>query len=45
MAEKIAEGSLTLPKEEVERKEYWTVKKMLEEAGYIHYEIFLLKNM
>lgn len=39
MAEKIAEGSLTLPKEEVERKEYWTVKKMLEEAGYIHYEI------
>lgn len=30
---------ISLPKEEVERKMYWTAKKMLEKAGYIHYEI------
>lgn len=39
LAQEIQEGSLILPKEETERKEYWTVKKMLEEAGYVHYEI------
>jgi len=36
---RIEEGELSLPKEDVERKEYWTVKNMLEEAGFIHYEI------
>lgn len=39
LAKKIEEGTLVLPKEDIERKEYWAVKKMLEEAGYVHYEI------
>jgi len=39
IAQKIEEGSLVLPKEDIERKEYWMVKNKLEEAGYIHYEI------
>lgn len=39
LAQEIQEECLVLPKEETERKEYWTVKKMLEEAGYVHYEI------
>ena len=33
------EGKIELPDEELERKMYWMVKKTLEEAGYIHYEI------
>ncbi len=32
-------GKLILPSEEVERKMYWKVKEMLEQNGYIHYEI------
>lgn len=32
-------GELELPSEEIERKMYWKVKEMLEESGYIHYEI------
>ena len=36
---KISCGELILPNEELERKEYWLVKKELEEAGYNHYEI------
>ena len=36
---KLEENNLDLPKEEIERKMYWTVKKDLENAGYIHYEI------
>lgn len=30
---------LKLPDEAIERKMYWNVKKMLENEGYIHYEI------
>lgn len=36
---KISKGLLKLPDEEIERKMYWNVKKKLEKAGYIHYEI------
>lgn len=36
---KLEEHQLELPKEEIERKMYWTVKQELEMAGYIHYEI------
>lgn len=35
---KVEEG-LELPDEELERKMYWTVKQILEQNGYIHYEI------
>lgn len=35
----IESKKLELPQEEVERKMYWTVKSMLEKAGYVHYEI------
>lgn len=35
----VAEGKIELPSEKLERRMYWTVKEMLEEAGYIHYEI------
>lgn len=37
--EKIKNKELYLPSEKLERKMYWEVKKKLEEAGYIHYEI------
>ena len=37
--EKIRNKELYLPSEKLERKMYWEVKKELEEAGYIHYEI------
>ncbi len=36
---KIADGQLKLPNEELEREEYWEVKKFLESLGYKHYEI------
>ena len=36
---KIENGELELPNENLERKEYWEVKKTLEEFGYKHYEI------
>lgn len=36
---KIEKGELELPNENLERKEYWEVKKTLEEFGYKHYEI------
>lgn len=35
----INDGILKLPDEQLERKEYWLVKTMLENAGYKHYEI------
>lgn len=35
----VMNGTLKLPDEEIERKMYWKVKKMLENEGYIHYEI------
>jgi len=31
--------NLKLPDEEIERKMYWTIKRKLEEAGFVHYEI------
>ncbi len=37
--EQIEKGNLKLPNEELERQEYWTVKKFLEGLGYKHYEI------
>ena len=33
------ENKIKLPKETLERKMYWKMKNMLEENGYIHYEI------
>lgn len=35
----VSEGKLELPSEDIERKMYWNVKKILEKNGYIHYEI------
>lgn len=36
---KIKNRELELPEEDLERKEYWEVKKTLEKFGYKHYEI------
>ena len=36
---KVDQSILTLPEDEMERKMYYTVKNMLENNGYIHYEI------
>lgn len=36
---KLEKNEIHLPDDEIERKMYWTVKKMLEKEGYIHYEI------
>ena len=33
------EGKLNMPSEDVERQMYWKTKKILENNGYIHYEI------
>jgi len=37
--EEVSKGKLLLPKEDEERQMYWTTKKILENNGYIHYEI------
>lgn len=37
--DKFINNKLNLPKDEIEREMYWLVKRKLEEAGYIHYEI------
>ena len=39
LEKKIAQGKYELPSEEEERNMYWKVKQMLEQSGYIHYEI------
>lgn len=39
LEEMVNSGKLKMPKEELERKMYWDTKKMLEESGFIHYEI------
>ena len=39
LEEQIQNGELTLPEETVEREMYWKTKQLLEESGYIHYEI------
>ena len=36
---KLEKNEINLPGEEIERKMYWLVKRKLEDAGYIHYEI------
>ena len=36
---KVEEGELVLPEDDIERKMYWETKQILEENGYIHYEI------
>lgn len=37
--DKLRNNKLNLPKDETEREMYWLVKRKLEEAEYIHYEI------
>ena len=37
--DEVNSGKICLPDDELERKMYWKTKKMLENAGYIHYEI------
>lgn len=39
LEKKVLEGELKLPLEEEERSMYWKTKALLEESGYIHYEI------
>ena len=39
LEEMVMRGNVKLPNEECERQMYWEMKKLLEEAGYIHYEI------
>lgn len=39
LEKQIQNGELTLPEEIVEREMYWKTKQLLEESGYIHYEI------
>lgn len=39
LEKKVANGTLKLPDENLERKMYWKVKNTLEKAGYKHYEI------
>ena len=39
MWDMVNKGILKLPSEDIERKMYWKVKNMLENNGYIHYEI------
>ncbi|MBQ2835404.1 MAG: oxygen-independent coproporphyrinogen III oxidase [Clostridia bacterium] len=39
IANKIENGELQLPEEDIERNMYWYVKNTLELNGYIHYEI------
>ena len=39
LEKKVLEGELKLPSEEEERSMYWKTKELLEESGYIHYEI------
>ena len=42
----VSEGKVKLPEEDIERKMYWKAKEILEEHGYIHYEISnFAKNM
>ena len=39
LKEQLEKKEFVLPTEEDEREMYWNVKKMLEEVGYMHYEI------
>ncbi len=39
LEKQVSENELELPSEDKERKMYWETKKILEQNGYIHYEI------
>ena len=39
LAQKLGKSEIELPTDELEREMYWKTKKILEENGYIHYEI------
>ena len=39
LEKEVLSGNLFLPDEEIERKQYWLVKKTLENNGFQHYEI------
>ncbi|MBO5479395.1 MAG: oxygen-independent coproporphyrinogen III oxidase [Clostridia bacterium] len=39
LEQQISQGKYELPDEETERNMYWKTKKILEENGYLHYEI------
>ncbi len=39
LEEMISKKTLKLPSDELERKMYWETKRILEENGYLHYEI------
>lgn len=39
LEKEVLSGNLILPDEEIERKQYWLVKKTLEKNGFQHYEI------
>lgn len=39
LEKQVSENELELPSEDIERKMYWETKKILEQNGYIHYEI------
>lgn len=39
LEKKVSKNELKLPSEDIEREMYWKTKKILEQNGYIHYEI------
>lgn len=39
LEKQIQDGTLVLPEEDLERKMYWRAKELLENNGYVHYEI------
>lgn len=39
LEKKVSKNELKLPSEDIEREMYWETKKILEQNGYIHYEI------
>ncbi|MFR2534304.1 MAG: radical SAM family heme chaperone HemW [Clostridia bacterium] len=39
MEKQIRQGKLTIPEEALERIMYWRVKELLQDKGYLHYEI------
>ena len=39
LEKKVINNEIVLPNEELERKTYWEVKSVLEQEGYLHYEI------
>ena len=39
LAQKLEKSEIELPEDELERKMYWKTKEILEQNGYVHYEI------